>query len=59
MGLGTERVKDVAEMSEDAGLDEPAVKYSYELKDNLLERFGEDISCHRTGKQVVITLKQC
>ena len=46
--------KDVAEMSADAGLVEPAVKYSYELKDNLLERFGADVSCHITGKQVII-----
>ena len=52
--LLSDLLKDVAEMSADAGLDEPAVKYSYELNDNLLERFGEDISCHRTGKQVII-----
>ena len=51
----TELIHDIAEMSSDAELDEPFVKYRYELKDLLSKSFGNQIAYYKgvTSKVVV------
>jgi len=45
----TELIHDIAEMSSDAELDEPFVKYGYELKDLLSKSFGNHKAYHKEG----------
>jgi len=51
----TELIHDIADMSSDAELDEPFVKYGYELKDLLSKSFGNQIAYYKgvTSKVVV------
>ena len=45
----TELIHDIAEMSSDAELDEPFVKYGYELKHLLSKSFGNQIAYYKEG----------
>ena len=52
--LMTDLLEDIANLSTENGLPEPCIKYTYDLKSKLQERFEEKISFYKTGKHLLV-----
>ena len=52
--LMTDLLEDHEHLSTENGLQEPCIKYTYELKIKLQDRFGEQISFYKAGRNLVV-----
>lgn len=52
--LLTDLLEDIENMSTENGLQETCIKYTYELKGKLQDRFGELISFYKAGRNLIV-----
>lgn len=52
--LMTDLLEDIKNMSTENGLQEPCMKYTYELKDKLQGHFGEKMSFYKAGRNLIV-----